>query len=106
MISERITKIFGSNASDRPDPFNLRIDNTQLTLNQHVLYFKHMLAVTYQNLPQGTLPTSIVSSPGGPTTFHINHRVMSLRPGDRPFPIVPWSEAPLMEFMGLWDWDQ
>jgi hypothetical protein len=31
---------------------------------------------------------------------------MSLRAGDYPFPIVPWSEAPLMEFMELWHCDQ
>jgi len=27
-------------------------------------------------------PTSSGSSPGGPTTFHRNHHVISLRPGD------------------------
>jgi hypothetical protein len=29
---------------------------------------------------------------------------MALRPGDCPFPIIPWSEVPLIEFMGLWHW--
>jgi len=39
-------------------------------------------------------------------TFNIDHRVMSLGAGDCPFPIIPWSEVPFMEFMGLWHRDQ
>jgi hypothetical protein len=31
---------------------------------------------------------------------------MALGPRDCPSPGVPWSEAHVMEFMGLWRWDQ
>jgi len=51
-------------------------------------------------------PTSPGSSPGGPTISHKIHGLMASGSRDCPFPIIPWSEAPLMEFMELCHWDQ
>jgi hypothetical protein len=59
-----------------------------------------------------TIPWSQVRVLAGPPPsnlcvgkLNIFHSVMKLRPGDCPLPGVPWSEAHLMEFMGLWRWD-
>jgi hypothetical protein len=49
------------------------------------------------------LNTTLVpgSSPGGPTIIIIIQSLMSLRPGDWSFAIIPWSRAPFIEFMEL-----
>ena len=47
------------------------------------------------------IPWSQVRVLAGPPLHNGFHRVMSLRPGDWPSHIIPWSRAPLIEFMEL-----
>jgi hypothetical protein len=65
------------------------------------VFFKQLINIEFSSWTHNPLVPG--SSPGGQ---HIFHCLMALGQRDCPLPRIPWSEAPLMEFMALCLWDQ